>query len=470
MGFLSNVTGANSNALTATHPMSAFSHPRASYCNLSRNTSTVSYTAVFYDAEFNKIGSATHQSLNGNTGGFQSQSDTYENLEQFMYNINPTQSTPSSSGTSNYINATNVMGEFGNGMINASERGTLSGFYSRWRTTSSSNVGRQRHAFVNSDHSNKNKVIMFDGGYLESMPMWMPLTTSTFGNYPTGERKSKQFTANSTLGANTSNLTSQFGTASYNNVRKELVIVANNSSSNSQFYINIFKNVDFDATDCDVTQVSSTPSNQFLVTLGNWQTSGSESRYNFNVVLTDNGQIYITVMHPSNQFNIHRITRAAGDASGTVENLASQSLTTSYGIEQGNEYGQNAIQTRNGTMVMGFSPYYYYGAGIRSYVIDKRNNSYAAGYEDTSSSTGYQPMKYRDDSFCYYFAGNFYASNWTGAYIRGTTSSRAGSTPVTQTNVIYLPTAPGPNTTNYPGMTPVWEFNLQSILPGSGGF
>lgn len=304
------------------------------------------------------------------------------------------------------------------------------------------------------------------------MPMWNPLTTATFGNYPNGERKTKTFSANSTLGANTSALTSHFGTASYNNVRKELVIVVNNSSSNSQFYINIFKNVDFDATDCDVTQISSTPNNQFLVTLGNWQTSNNESRYNFNAVLTDNGQVYITVMHSSNQFNIHRITRAGDDNSGTVENLTTQSLTTSYGIDQGNEYGQNAIQTRNKNMVLTFCPYYYYGAGIRSYVINKRNNTWALGYGTTDSSQGIQPMKYRDDSFCYYYAGNYYAGNWTGAYIRGTTAPGVltNADPVTNTNVIYLPTSPSPNTTNYPGMSTAWEFDLQTILPGHGGF
>ena len=435
MAFLSNITSATSNALTLEHPMSSFSQPRASYAIMSYNTSSGSYGTVFMDAEFNKISYAGIQSYYGHTGSYNTYSGTYDSVGQWMYNMSATQSTPSSNGTSTYCNATNVMGEFGNSMAVVSERGVQQGYYARWRTTSTSNIGRQRHAFVNSDHSNKNKVIMFDGGYLESMPKWMPLTTATFGTYPSGERKTKQFSANSTLGANTANLTSQFGTASYNNVRKELVIVVNNSSSNSQFYVNIFKNVDFDATDCDVTQVSNTPNNQFQVTLGNWQTNSNESRYNFNVVLTDNGQIYITVMHPSSQFNIHRITRAGDDNSGTVENLTTQGLTTSYGIDQGNEYGQNAIQTRNGNMVMGFCVYYYYGSGLQSYVIDKRNNSWANGYTTSDTSQGIQPMKYRDDSFCYYYAGNYYADNYSGAYIRAITAPRSGSTPAMITSM-----------------------------------
>ena len=471
MGFLSNVTTASTNALTINHPMSSFSHPRASYALVSKNDANTAYTVMFYDAEFNKISYVTSQSYYGHTGGYQTNNATYENTtNQFTYNWASTANVPSSNSTSNYGNATNVMGEFGNSMINVSERGAMQGYYTRWRTTSTASIGRQRHAFVNSDHSNKNKVLMFDGGYLESMPMWNPLTTATFGNYPSGERKSKQFSANSTLGANTGSLTSHFGTASYNAVRKELVIMVNNSSSTSQFYVNIFKNVDFNANDVDVTQVSSTPSNQFLITTPNWQTSDGESRHNINVVLVDNGDIYYSVMHLSSQFNTHKIVRAVGDASGTVSTVMSDSLTTSYGIDQGNEYGQNAIQTRNKNMVMTFCPYYYYGAGIKSHLIDKRNSSFALGFSNTDSSQGMQPMKYRDDSFCYYYAGNYYADNWTGAYIRAIASPRAGNTPVFNTNVWYLPSATSPNTTNYPGMTPVWEFDLQTNLPGTGGF
>jgi hypothetical protein len=307
---------------------------------------------------------------------------------------------------------------------------------------------------------------MFDGLNLESMPMWMPFTTSGWGaEYPSGERKTKTFTA-ANLGGGTNNM---YGSASYNNVRKELVILNYNSATAGRFDVSIWKNIDFDANDCDVTQVSSTPTHQFSVTTPNFAVNNAESQRNIKVVLTDNGDIYYSVMYPSNSFKLYRIARAIDDSSGTVAELQSQALTTSYGIEQSNEYGQSSMKTRIGNMVMTFCPYYYYGAGLRSYVIDKRNNSWAAGYQTTDTSDGYQPLKYRDDSFAYYYCGNFYASNYTGAYIRATSYPVNGSSPVTQTNVIYLPIAPSPNTTNYPGFTFVREYDLQTTLPGTGG-
>lgn len=470
MAFLSNVTSNTSNTNNILHPSSSFALPRATYSLCSRQTSSGGYSYTFYDAEFNQIGYPTSNNYYGHSSAWNDYDSSYENIEQFMYNVAATQSNPSSNGTSNYCNATNVVGEFGNSMFNVSERSKGNGYFTRWRTTSTSSIGRMRHAFVNSDHTNKNKVIMLDGGYLESTTRWAPLTTNTHGQgYPGGERKTKQFAANSTLGSATSSWTTHLGTASYNQVRKELVIAVNKSNENNKFYINIFKNIDFDATDCDVTQIPGTPDNQFVVTLGNWQSSNNESRFNANVVLTDNGQIYISVMHQSSQFNLHRITRDAGDASGTVEELAQQGLTTCYGRDQGEEYGQNAMQTRNGNMVCVFTPYYYYGSGIRSYLIDKRNNSWANGYQSSDTSIGYQPMKYRDDSFIVYYAGNGYASNWTGSYIRAVMSPRAGSSPVANSdNVWYLPHYTGPNTTNYPGMSTVWEYDYQTVLPGHG--
>jgi hypothetical protein len=470
MAFLSNSTTANSNANTMFSATSSFGGPRASYALCSRQTGSGDYSYAFYDAEFNQLTRPDADNYYGHATSRNSYDGSYENVEQFMYNIGETQTQASSNGTSNRCNATNQMGEYGNSMFNVSERGKGNGYFTRWRTTSTSNIGRQRHAWVNSDHSNKNKVIMFDSGYLESATRWNPFTTGTFGVYPGSERKTDTvFANNGTLGATTSDMTTGLGNASYNQVRKELIIAVNKSDENNKFYINIFKNIDFDATDCDVTLVPSTPDNQFIVTLGNWQTSNTESRHNINVILTDNGQIYISVMHPSSQFNLHRITRASGDASGTVEDLQTQGLTTSYGRPNGEEYGQNAKQTRNGNMVYVWCPYYYYGSGMRSYVIDKRNNSWTAGYQTTDGAAGYQPVKYRDDGFMVYFCGNGYAGNYTGSYFVSSISQRAGAAPAVNSSYNwYLPNFPGPNTTNYPGISEVWEYDFQTVLPGHG--
>jgi hypothetical protein len=208
MAFLSNSTTANTNANTMLSPTTSFANPRASYALCSKQTGSGNYSYTFYDGEWNMLSNSTAQPYYGHATSYLSYDGSYENPEQFIYNVSATQNNSSSNGTSTYVNATNSIGEYGNSLFNASERGKANGYFTRWRTTSISNIGRLRHAWVNSDHSNKYKVIMFDSGYLESATRWNPFTTGTFGVYPGSERKTDTvFANNGTLGATTSDMT-----------------------------------------------------------------------------------------------------------------------------------------------------------------------------------------------------------------------------------------------------------------------
>jgi hypothetical protein len=261
-----------------------------------------------------------------------------------------------------------------------------------------------------------------------------------------------------------------FGSASYNAVRKELVVMAYNTTTTARFDVAIWKNVNWDATDVNV-ELLGTPDVLWNVVTPSWSVNNTESQRNIKPVLVDNGDIYYSVMHTSNNFQLYKIVRAAGDASGSVTSVGNSGLTTSYGKDQGDAYGQKAMSTRSGNMVITYVPYYYYACGLRSFVIDKRNSNWAVGRESTSSSAGMNPLKYRDDSFAFIQGGNYYSGNYSGIATMGFTSPNqtTGGAPVTNSTSWYLPLAPQPNTTNYVAVFQVWDYDLQSIPPAYSG-
>jgi hypothetical protein len=194
-----------------------------------------------------------------------------------------------------------------------------------------------------------------------------------------------------------------------------------------------------------------------------WDANGAEAQYCLKPVLCDNGDIFVTVMHPPTRFAIYKIVLNAGlTAVSSTAFQTSHFLSASYGAENGIQYGQRQIQSRDGGAVLSFCPYYYYGAGIYCWLIDKRKSTYVnpSAFNSTDSSCGYMPMPYGDDGFACYYAGNYYAGNVNGGYITGALQRNgAGNFEQTGAN-IYLPYAPPPNTTNYPFMTQVVDYSM----------
>jgi hypothetical protein len=472
MTFLSQITSGTKDTINLMNPMNSGAIPRASYAILSSNTSSTWHGAVFLDANFRRIGSTSPTSWPtqygaGSVRDMEYWNDTYvSSTQQMYYNLSvQTQTSMSSSAYTLPIPGTASMGEYGQACVLASERGVISPFYMRSFTTSNVSMIRANRAFVNSDHQNKKLTMQFSSGWLTTSPLQTPIPRAVASTAPFF-RPQKDLTSIFSTYDGGSQTTSMYGSASYNNVRKELMVATFTSTTNGRVNVAIWKNFNFDAVNGDVSTLGN-PDVLLNTTLASW-TNSNEGRFNSKWVLVDDGSIFVSSFNEnSNTTFLWKITRAAGDASLSNTQVDTQSMTTSYGIDQGEAYGQRQMQTRDGSMVVNWMVYYYYQCGIRSWVIDKRYSSWARGFSENNTTSGTHPVKYQDDGFAYYVAGNYYSSNFSGAYIGAFTSRglTAGASPVTYTGTLYQPVAPGPNTTNYPGLTHVMEYDFQTDLP-----
>lgn len=469
MTFLSQITSGTQNTINLMNPMNAGAIPRASYAIVSANSTSNWYGAVFLDAEFRRIGSTTPsvQYGAGFTRDLDIQDSTYfAGNTQMVYNITPnTQTALTTTAYTLPVPGTASMGEYGQASVLASERGTVMPYHIRSFSTNQNSMVRANRAFVNSDHQNKRLTLQFSSGFLTTCPIQTPIPEAVAATAPFYRPEKDLTSIFSTYDAG-SQTTSMYGSASYNNVRKELMVATFTTTTSGRVNVAIWKNFNFDAVNGDVSTLGA-PDVLLNTTLASW-TDTNEGRFNSKWVLVDDGSIFVSSFNEgSNTGQLRKITRAAGDASLSNTVVSTLNNTTSYGLAQGEAYGQRQMQTRDGSMVINWFVYYYYQCGIRSWVIDKRNSSWAAGYSENNSTSGTYPVKYRDNGFAYYVAGNYYAGNFSGAYIGAFTSQglTAGAAPVTYTGILYQPIAPGPNTTNYPGLTHVMEFDLQTNLP-----
>lgn len=428
---------------------------RASYAMVSYNTSQGTGGFTLYDEDFRPA------VMNGYPGtysqSFPTQTIYLASNETFNYqsiwnNWQGTQSAPgSSSGT--FINFTPNLGEFGHAAQDIYSDGT----FSRSQRNGNQGSTTEKHylnlSAIDSDHSDKRNVYLLSGGTIRCVDR-------LYGtwNYP------KTGTSSYTVSSLNTNM---YGSASYHSGRKEMVILSFSSSSGA-FNVITFQNLDLNTypdpsvafARPEVVRVNSTVS----LSTG-WNTNDSESYYNLKPVVTDNGTVFVTVMFTQNNFRLYQFTRS-GTSPVTATNPATLGLTTSYGLEQGVNYGQRRITSRDGSTVAQFCVYYYYGSGINCFMINKRGNTYTTySYNDTSFGISVVPYKESGWAFCY--NGNFYASNWSGAYIMSwfQTNSSGGFTQTGTT--YYLPGAPTPNTTNYPMLVPVTDYDL--LLPNLYG-
>ena len=466
MTSLSTLLNSGSKVTGGFNNMSSASQPRASYFIPSFNTANSAYGAVFLDSEFNKISSGTHGPINGKTGSLENLSTDTQSQDSVFTGVSSSQGEQSTS--SGYFLNGLWNSEYGCTLVRGSSRGEISTSAVPWPTTSQSIYSAEASTYVNSDHSRKDITVQLYNGVLTYTALRRPWSWRYgTGALPETVRRSKILTSVFPSGTQISNM---FGSASYNAVRKELVVMAYNTTTTARFDVAIWKNVNWDATDVNV-ELLGTPDVLWNVVTPSWSVNNTESQRNIKPVLVDNGDIYYSVMHTSNNFQLYKIVRAAGDASGSVTSVGNSGLTTSYGKDQGDAYGQKAMSTRSGNMVITYVPYYYYACGLRSFVIDKRNSNWAVGRESTSSSAGMNPLKYRDDSFAFIQGGNYYSGNYSGIATMGFTSPNqtTGGAPVTNSTSWYLPLAPQPNTTNYIAVFQVWDYDLQTIPPAYSG-
>jgi len=141
-----------------------------------------------------------------------------------------------------------------------------------------------------------------------------------------------------------------------------------------------------------------------------WSSGGStnsEPTYRKRVIVGDNGIIGMARFCP----NGHATEYATLDlVSATPSTDASEHLTTtgsyarmnnttSYGRDQGDNYGMNHNITWDNSVVACYAPYYYYGSGMHAYYIDTYNPTKTLRSENNSSTNGCSLVPIGESSF-----------------------------------------------------------------------
>jgi hypothetical protein len=122
----------------------------------------------------------------------------------------------------------------------------------------------------------------------------------------------------------------------------------------------------------------------------------AEAYYRARIFPCNNGKIAISRMLPSNRIEFCVLTPATttpaadGAITATFQYKTSLTLTTSYGTEQGNDYGIKHNISWDNRWVMTYCPYYYYHCGMLAFVIniDDPNTYYT--YSNPGSADGIQ--------------------------------------------------------------------------------
>jgi hypothetical protein len=420
---------------------------RAYYAYLSRNTSTAWGGCTWYGPNINSVFNTGYETTYGSPGpdhlSYIADSTHQYNSGVFQA-IGTNTETNTSSSSGYFLSGTNSCGEFGNAIVDAYSDGTLQP--ATCRSTGTEVKYYLNLAAINSDHLNKRIVYILRSGVIRAVDR-------LFGNYTYPMTNTRDFSVSSLNSTMT-------GSASYHRARKELTILSYVTSGGS-FNCFTYQNVDFDTypdpyvalNRPEVVRVDAT-----LSLASSWSVNDSESYYNLKPITTDNGNVYVVVFFTSSSQTLYRFTRS-GTTAITGTYITAHSTTTAYGRDQGDYYGQRQITSRDGTSVAVFCPYYYYASGIKCFMIDKTNNTYTV-YAQNGTSYGVSCMPYGDSSWGFWYNGNSYSSNYSGGYMIAQYIKRSTGGFVDQGGAYYAPYHPGPNTTNYPGMTQVTDYML----------
>lgn len=424
---------------------------RACYAMLSNNSATVGGIA-FYDKYFQalyaeKVMASTGVNANGN---YQNAASTDLQIGATLFTgiavSNYTATSPGSIATLAAINATNAGGEFGNAMLDTYSNSTATSVQTRNTSTAVKHALNAR--FVDSDHSDKTIVYLLGDGVFRAVGR---INSDSTYDYP----GTASFTVPNVQ-------VDMWGSASYNNVRKELVVLSYTSAAT--FAVSFFQNINFEKYPSPLAAFNAAGVTRIdkSIVLSSWTSAGAESIYSLKPTLCDNGDVYVSVFHVAASFSLYKIVRGTDNAV-TATLHSSKSVTTSYGRERGLTYGQRRVQSRDGGAVFSFTPYAHFGTGLRAHIIDKRLSTVAVAtmFDNSNTTTGVLPMPFGDSGFCSYFCGNVYASSFSGGYVTASMERSGLGNGLAQTGADFLlPYFPLPNTTNFPGMTQVTDFSM----------
>lgn len=306
---------------------------------------------------------------------------------------------------------------------------------------------------MTSDHTNRGIIYLFSNGLLMARSVNAP------GHYdpPYGTTQDASGLGQASI---------LRGMAAYNNTRKEFLCVTNAHGSGS-FTFRKYTGWDFDTYPSPTdAKANATLAFTYTIQTPSYPNNNQESNNNSKLLLRDDGQVHMYIMFGSNSFKCYYWPQPATDPGSTINVTQGQSTsnTTSYGYDQGAQFGQRIITSRDGKNYAFHSPYYYYWSGGVTMYSGMAETVNGASIERQSSSSNYglQVLPYKDDGFIEYYTGNLYANNYNGAYLQfpvmpgGTNGKleRYGS------YYKYLHVFNGRNTTNYPGVAAVNDYSL----------
>jgi len=182
------------------------------------------------------------------------------------------------------------------------------------------------------------------------------------------------------------------GTIGYN--EKNGTLVVSSSSSSYQQVTYIYKNVnapDSYETQDDFYAALTSPIVLPAFTNAPYSTGGIEHKERGVVTVCDNGDIIVVKMIPSKGMYSYKVTYDEATDAYTVPTsvLATDTWTTTYGVEQGNAYGIRHTISNDQTKVIIYCSAYYYGAGYYLHIVDVKTGK-VLKYSQKDSSYGYQ--------------------------------------------------------------------------------
>jgi hypothetical protein len=256
---------------------------------------------------------------------------------------------------------------------------------SQYFGTSIGEYGRYSRTLFSASGSNISRSAAFSGVFLERVTMVDGTHFTTTGE-PGG---------------------TSFGQISYNDRTRTLFYARGNASNQYRAHVWRNPNISLNNTGSLVTgnlekfirdAKLGTGGASYYYNDFTWSTTGSssynESLYHNQFTLGDNGIVGMFRMTPSNQAVAAYLTLNPASTSATVTALTTFSLTTSYGIEQGNQFGARSQINWDQNWSVSYCPYYYYHcgfAGVWFYTPDP-TKYYKYYYADTSHGVMLAPL------------------------------------------------------------------------------
>lgn len=368
---------------------------------------------------YNNTRGRMYYGLGGNYGWWDQDQGLWDVATNGWLDISNVPSNNSSYGLLTY---TPRSGELGNDIINVTRSLTLLPWYVRSRNQTGA---WHNFRFVNGDHPGADKrVLLQDGATLLSLDRYQLYVPSSEGWTGKSARRNLVMTTSGHT------LSSQTGSASYNHTRGELAVVAATGTT-GRFAIRLYA-VKFDER-LDVTAIdAASPVVETTVDLPSalWPRWNNEARFRVKPVLLDGGDIVLVGFHSANTtsgsegLRAIRLTRSGTNSSTTFAPPASAtaSLAThgaTYCMDSDSSWmGMKAMQSSSGRYVLCFTQYYYYGAGLSGFIVDRKTGTITpVSYADTTF--GYSALHDDEDGFLFYRCGQDYeASGWnqTEAY------------------------------------------------------